>query len=169
VFRLPKTVPTYGAAAIVAAALLLAAPRAAHAIAATLVQVTNTAASPAITQGTEKQAAQLVDLFAQSSFSEFYNVLPTGNYVFGYAIPSNQYLVITGVDVTPATCQGTISVSLVTSGTLEIKSWYVAGPNTTHFDYPSGILLAPGLTPTAAFSSSSCIAFVQMHGYLTSN
>jgi len=45
-FRLPKTVPTYGAAAIVAAALVLAAPRAAHAIAATLVQVVNTTANP---------------------------------------------------------------------------------------------------------------------------
>jgi hypothetical protein len=164
-----KPVISYGAVALATAVLLLAAPRAAHAIAATLVQVTNTAANPAITQGTEKQAAQLVDLFAQPSSGEFFNVLPTGNFIYGYTIPSNQYLVITGVDVTPATCQGSSSVTLVTSGSLEIKSWYVSGGITTHFDYPSGILLAPGLTPTASFSSTGCASFVQMHGYLTSN
>src|SRR5580658_2987813 len=45
-FRLPKTVSTYGAAAISAAVLLLAAPRAAHSVAAALVQVTNTTANP---------------------------------------------------------------------------------------------------------------------------
>jgi hypothetical protein len=164
-----KPLFSYGAVALAAAVLSLAAPRAAHAIAATLVQVTNTAANPAITQGTEKQAAQLVDLFAESGQSEFYNVLPTGNFVYGYTIPSNQYLVITGVDVTP-TCAGSAAFTLITSGTLEIKSWYVAGGNTTHFDYPSGILLAPGLTPTANLNSTgNCTTFVQMHGYLTSN
>ncbi len=164
-----KPLFSYGAVALAAAVLSLAAPRAAHAIAATLVQVTNTAANPAITQGTEKQAAQLVDLFAQGQNGQFYNVLPTGGYVYGYTIPSNQYLVITGVDVTP-TCAGSAAFTLITSGTLEIKSWYVAGGNTTHFDYPSGIPLAPGLTPTASLNSTgNCPAFVQMHGYLTSN
>ena len=44
-FHLPKTL-TYGAAALAAGALILATPRAAHAIAATLVQVTNTTADP---------------------------------------------------------------------------------------------------------------------------
>jgi hypothetical protein len=156
----------YGAAALATAALLLATPRAAHAIAATLVQVTNTAAAPAITQGTEKQAAQLVDLVAQTD-AAFYNVLPNGNYIYGYTIPSNQYLVITGVDLSTA-CSGNYTASLITSGSLQIKSWYFSGPNTTHFDYPSGIVLAPGLTPSALFDPAGC-SFMQMHGYLTSN
>jgi hypothetical protein len=165
-----KSVLHFGAGAFAIGVLILAAPRAARAIAATLVQVTNTPANPAITQGTEKQAAQLVDLFAQGS-GGFYNVLPSGNYVSGYTIPSNQYLAITGVDVTPPFCSGTVSVTLITSGTLELKTWYVAGGNTTHFDYPSGIVLAPGLTPTAAIQApSGCFGtFVQMHGYLTAN
>lgn len=45
-FRLPKSLPFYGALAIAAGVLILAAPRAAQAIAATLVQVTNTVANP---------------------------------------------------------------------------------------------------------------------------
>jgi hypothetical protein len=45
-FRLPKTALHFGAAAIVAGALLLTAPRAVHAVAAALVQVTNTTANP---------------------------------------------------------------------------------------------------------------------------
>ena len=45
-FKLPKTLSTYGAAALAAGVLILAAPRAAHAIAATLVQVVNTTANP---------------------------------------------------------------------------------------------------------------------------
>jgi hypothetical protein len=44
-FHLPKTL-TYGSAVLAAVALLLAAPRAMHAVAATLVQVTNTTAEP---------------------------------------------------------------------------------------------------------------------------
>jgi hypothetical protein len=45
-FRLPKSVPFYGALAIAAGALILAAPRAAQAVASALVQVTNTVANP---------------------------------------------------------------------------------------------------------------------------
>lgn len=45
-FKLPKTLPFFGAAAVAAGVLILAAPRAVHAVAATLVQVTNTAADP---------------------------------------------------------------------------------------------------------------------------
>jgi len=44
-FKLLKTL-SYGAAALTAGVLILAAPRAAHAIAATLVQVVNTTANP---------------------------------------------------------------------------------------------------------------------------
>jgi len=44
--RLPKSVVSFGAVALVACGLTLAVPRAAHAVAAVLVQVTNTASSP---------------------------------------------------------------------------------------------------------------------------
>ena len=44
--RLPKSVLSFRAVALVACGLTLAVPRAAHAVAAVLVQVTNTASSP---------------------------------------------------------------------------------------------------------------------------
>jgi hypothetical protein len=51
-----------GALALAALLLSLLAPKAAHAIVATLVQVVNTTANPAITQDTSKQASQIVTL-----------------------------------------------------------------------------------------------------------
>jgi len=51
-----------GGVVALAVALSLIAPRAAHAIVAALVQVTNTTANPAITQSTKEQASQLIRL-----------------------------------------------------------------------------------------------------------
>ena len=83
-YRLPKTVSTYGAAAIVAAALLFAGPRAAHAIAAALVQVTNTPANPAVSQDISKLASQNVLLgditgdITKNSHILLYQMFPNG-------------------------------------------------------------------------------------------
>ncbi len=52
---------SFGALALAAGALTLAVPRAAHAVAAALVQVTNTVT----TQDTSRQASQLVHLTVQ--------------------------------------------------------------------------------------------------------
>jgi len=48
--RLPKSVVSFGAVALVGGALTPAAPRAAHAFVSALVQVTNTAFSPVSNQ-----------------------------------------------------------------------------------------------------------------------
>jgi hypothetical protein len=55
-FRLSKTVLSFGAGALAVMALTLGAPKAAHALAATLVQVTNTAANPVVNQERDNQA-----------------------------------------------------------------------------------------------------------------
>jgi hypothetical protein len=55
-FRLPKSVLSFCGGALALGVLILAAPRAAHAIAATLVQVTNTAANPVPNLDTERNA-----------------------------------------------------------------------------------------------------------------
>ena len=59
-----KRILSYGAVALAAAVLILATPPAARAIAATLVQVTNTSVNPAVAQSPDTQAAQLVRLTA---------------------------------------------------------------------------------------------------------
>jgi hypothetical protein len=58
-FRVPKSALSYGAAAFAAKALLLSAPRAARAIAAPLVQVTNTAANPVPNKDVDQQGRNL--------------------------------------------------------------------------------------------------------------
>lgn len=55
-FQLPKSVLSFGAGALTLGVFILAAPRAAHAISATLVQVTNTAANPVPNLDTERNA-----------------------------------------------------------------------------------------------------------------
>jgi hypothetical protein len=104
-FQLPKSVLSFGAGALALGILVLTAPHAAHALAATLVQVTNTAASPAVTESTNRLASQqvllslpvngyldaAVGLVAMHQFT-----LPSGVAPEQYAVPAGQNLVITG-------------------------------------------------------------------------
>lgn len=85
----------------------LLTPRAAHAVAAALVQVTNTIANPAITHETNKAASQLVQLTGVGGQYLF----ATGTLAMGqfdpatsttgatpYVVPAGQSLVITDID-----------------------------------------------------------------------
>jgi len=62
--RIPKSIFSFGALFLAVGVLTLAVPRAAHAVAAALVQVNNTTANAAITQNVPSQAARLVFLSA---------------------------------------------------------------------------------------------------------
>src|ERR1700722_4472252 len=104
--RLRKAVLHFGAAALGIGALTLVVPRAAHAVAAALVQVTNTAANPATTQDTSKSASQLVTLgggrviFNSDGAVQLGQALPgLPESPTGYSVPLGTNLVITGVDV----------------------------------------------------------------------
>jgi hypothetical protein len=159
-----------------AGVLIFAAPRAAQAVAAVLVQVTNTAANPAITQDISRQAGQSVDLSCAltpaSQFVSYINacssVSPSSLFVPNYAVPANQSLVVTGVDITQY-CGGTQAFTYILSvnGSTTRKAWSVTGLNTASFTYPTGFVLGPGLSPT--FLNPGCSATVDMHGYLTGN
>jgi hypothetical protein len=173
-FKPSKSVLPYGAVAIATGILMLAAPRAAHAIAATLVQVANTVSNPAIAQSPNSQAAQLVELSTvfqnpNSSFIPFSSV--TGNSDLpNYVVPANQSLVITAVDLSAVgTCSGSTQARLASPG--QEKIWFLTFGATTHFDYPSGIVLPPSSSPLAFLvnASNGCTLYFDMHGYLTSN
>jgi hypothetical protein len=166
-----KSVLSFGAGAFALGVLMLATPRAAHAVAAALVQVTNTASNPAVTQDVTHQVAQLVSLGVTTiggEPSQFLNFLSNGTYVIGYTVPANQYLVITSVDVTGQGCTGlNVSIGI---GNYTPASWIVSGVNTTHFDYASGIVIPPGATPLNIVNGpSTCAASLTLHGYLSSN
>jgi hypothetical protein len=167
--------------------LILGLPRAAHAVVATLVQVSNTVAAPAIMQSISEQAQQLLQVRclglglndAGSTHCNF--IAPTG---LAYGVSSaitiglGQNFVITGVDISPANIPATCPADV--TGTLQINSaagqqgrssWMVAADNgTQHFAYPSGILIAGGtefVGLNVSSSNGNCGMVVDMFGYLT--
>ena len=160
-------------------------PRAAHAIVATLVQVTNTTANPAITQDVKGQAAQLVELITVPFTPPGDNLvqlsieLPIGQEQLSYVVPAGQNLVITSADVM-ASAAPNLSGTLCTSqqlarltngsGTFNNRSlWMLApGQGTAHFVYPSGIVFPSGFAPYIE-TVGACYTFVALQGYYTAN
>jgi hypothetical protein len=171
-FKLSKSVLSFGAGALAVVALMLAAPRAAHAVAAALVQVTNTASNPAVTQDVSHQVSQLVslgDTTIGGQPSQFLSFLSNGTYVNGYTVPANQYLVINSADVSGQQGCAGLNISLG-MGNYVFASWIVSGPDSVHFGYPSGIVVPPGATPLLIVNGpGTCSGSLQLHGYLTSN
>jgi len=147
--------------------LILAAPRTVHAVAAALVQITNTASNPVITQTTGAQATNAIHL--NCAFNMVYGrnnpcwqITSAGEFNFQgpsipYTVPSGSNFVVTAVDVFPAPygggnaqCPGVYVASIVSLS----KSPYAVNflslatsnaPVTTHFTYPppSGIVIGP--------------------------
>jgi hypothetical protein len=169
---------------IVVSLFLFATPRTVHAVAAALVQITNTASNPVVTQSVGQQAAQLIHL--QCGFNE--NGACT---LFGisfspseqYLIPANQSLVITAVDIMPVQIYYSpqcnlnhihvLNASNSTAGVFA-QTWIV-GSQSLHFTYPSGITFSSGVTITSRTNyynvPSSCFSAtpsdqMDLYGYL---
>jgi hypothetical protein len=150
--RILKFVVSFGALALAAGVLTLAVPQAAHAVAAALVQVTNTVT----TQDTSRQASQLVHLNVEllsDKPATFNLITPTGP-IANYSVPTTASLVINTLDITPAINSAGLSFTLRIAGGANSMIFDIPGqPNlaqfaTTHFTYPSGIVLGPGLIPS---------------------
>ena len=165
-FRISKSALSWGGVAVAAVLFTLAVPRAAHAVAAALVQVTNTAASPVISQGIGNQAAQIVQIECgyvpeSSTQNPCFLMPPTGivpSSPTHYVVPNGQTLVVTSVDILSGSAAGSpcmspalayVATVVPISNSLEEgatrKSWIVpSGAGTVHYVYPSGILFSPG-------------------------
>src|ERR1700734_2422896 len=157
-FRLPKSVLAVGGAALATVLLILAAPRTVHAVAAALVQVTNSASDPVVTQSIGQQAAQSVDLECVPSVipgnGTCYVVTDGSRGSTPYVVPANQSLVITAVDVytfvavneavngEPA-CNAGREDGVSSSGGAPLVWEIVNNTSPTHFTYPSGVVFAP--------------------------
>jgi hypothetical protein len=87
-----KPLFSYGAVALATAVLFLAAPRAAHAIAATLVQVTNTAANPVPNKDVDQQGRNLYQATQVCS-------TPSPCTISFPSVPTGQRLVVQHVSV----------------------------------------------------------------------
>jgi hypothetical protein len=181
-FKVSKSVLSFGAGAIALGVLMLAAPRTAHAIAATLVQLTNTVANPAITQSANSQAGQIVQISTEfrippNTIAPVQPVIDNANGVGAppFTVPPNVSLVITSADVTGSTitadgpCVNADAVNL-TNGTGNSRAFWILAPGqgTSHFTYPSGIVFPSGTIPYI-ISNNGCYTWVQMQGYYTAN
>ncbi|HEX4154081.1 MAG TPA: hypothetical protein VHY48_00580 [Acidobacteriaceae bacterium] len=188
--HLSKSVLAVSGAVLAAGLIAFTNPKTVHAVAAALVEVTNTAANPVVTQSTAQQATQLVQLSCNMNFvtetggSGSCNLLsPTmGLSGTAYIVPSNQSLVVTAVDIVPDNyrdyCGGGVygeSLQIAGSGIVPYAQlWTVSFSGTTalgataHFTYPSGMAFAPNSTLTAE-ESSGCPANFELTGYLTNS
>jgi hypothetical protein len=167
--------------------LMLAVPRAAHAVVATLVQVANTASSPVVTQGIGQQAAQIVQIECgnypgTSTVNGCFAIPATGIYppnagFAEYVVPGGQTLVVNAIDIlsgaaSGSPCSGSALAEVLTEGTVGPylrKSWIVpAGTGTAHYVYPSGILFSSGtVIQSVNNQTTTCTLTLDMHGYLT--
>jgi len=169
--------------------LMLGVPRAAHAVAAALVQVANTASSPVISQSIGNQAAQIVEIECAYRPGGFptqcvavtaSGITPYDVSVPPYVVPAGLTLVITAVDLLSGDASASIpacnSPALVPLATLPPgsstavtrKSWIVpAGLVADHYVYPSGILFPSGTFILGYGSDSGCPVTFDMHGYFT--
>ncbi len=165
--RIPKSVVSFGAVALAAGVLTLAIPRTAHALAAALVQVANTPASPAITQDISKQANQMVQLFCPAASNGISNCSVEDSGGPQYTVKDGQSLVINTVEFIPQSAGEYQVVFLDIARGNALHPWGFTGPNNVQFQYPSGIMLAAGTEP--GFLEGTQNVLVIMNGYLTYN
>ena len=178
---LAKKALMFAVAVAIASVLALAvAPRAAHAVAAILVTVTNTYANPIPTTDVSRSAAQNVELFCtgRSAVVSGVNcgqVNPQSGPPFPvqYTVPPGQNLVITTIDfdvANPAPGTTTNALATLDPQTLNYPTReFFTVPNsvTTQFTFPgAGIVIPAGLQPLVTNGSGP---FVIIHGYLTPN
>jgi hypothetical protein len=132
-----------GGTAVAISLLTFTAPHAAHALAVALVQVTNTAATPAITQDVSRLASQNVQLLCPEVLLDCSQILPDGSSGGSYVVPGGHSLVITTVQInTSLTIQN--SRQLTQAGGRVRGSWTLSTPGSFQFQYPSGIVFSSG-------------------------
>ena len=189
--RLSKSVLTVGGVVLAGILFTVMNPTTVHALAAALVQVTNTASNPVVTESVNHQAAQMIELTCNMTVVEprggngqcFLLSPTTGNAGVPYVVPANQSLIITAVDIVSDNFRNFCVPGEVYGENLQVagtgivpysRSWDLSfigtsrfGP-TNHFSYPSGLVFAPNSTLIPE-EDSGCAANFELTGYLTNN
>jgi hypothetical protein len=173
--RIGKMLVVILAAGLLAAVGSMFNPRTAHALVAALVQVSNTAAAPAITLDVSRLASQNVELVCGSSVgTRCFQFLPDGSVPetsppSTYIVPAGSSLVITTVQLA-TNAPGSAALSQI-SPTIAFQplreSYTFASAGSFQFQYPSGIVFSSGSTPfvnTLDTSQPEFLAFLS--GYL---
>jgi hypothetical protein len=189
--RIPKFVLAAGGAVLAAGLITFTNPKTVHAVAAALVQVTNTASNPAVTQSIGQQAAQLVDLECIPSVNSGNGAchLVTNGFADStpYVVPADQSLVITAADVYTfeadneavngfPQCNAGREDGVSTSHGSPLTWEIVNNTSPTHFTYPSGVVFGPSAPVTssskyyiAGLNAECGVDQILLYGYLTAN
>jgi hypothetical protein len=167
-----------GCSAVFAVVLTLAVPREVHAIAAALVQVTNTTANPAVTQDISRQASQIVHLTTlgkanvnPATMTQLYQYIPGGTFGPPYVVPAGQNLVITSIEASVITA-GNNYLNLYDNTTIgQREYWYLPNAGLTQLQFPSGFVYPAGSSVYVYIGGegSTTQMVVDVHGYLTAN
>ncbi|MEO8125649.1 MAG: hypothetical protein ABJF23_28605 [Bryobacteraceae bacterium] len=170
---------------LASAALVMAvgmlAPSAAHAVIATLVQVVNTPANPAITLDVSRAASQIIEVQCNTPFGlsqpcTFVN--PDAANGGQFTVPAGQKLVITEADLTTNdSAGGTNSIQLIqrlgqNNAVREGWTFPSGGAVMRQLQFGSGIVIGPGYQIEINFQSTALItngATITLRGYLTVN
>jgi hypothetical protein len=160
--RLPKSVVSFGAVALVACVATLAVPRAAHSFAAALVQVTNTAASPVMNQD--------VDALGRNPYLSSCSGQGPNTCVFA-TVAAGRELVIqqisVGIAIPPSAGPAIVQLATTTGGTTgypvqfpvvsTIEGFgYALQAVTAYADAGTSPICTYATTPALANSSYSC-------------
>jgi hypothetical protein len=170
------------AASLMAVLVALSATMTAHAAeSSTPVKVTNSDNNPVVTQDVGQRASQMVHLKCLMGEGVPVSVCYDA-FTFANAIPANQNLVITAVDLADSGCTALtyvgLSVTEIVNGDESINwvsSWQVTGNSPTlHFTYPPGFAIpanSHGLTISLGLGGplNSCQVQGDIYGYLTAN
>jgi hypothetical protein len=163
-----------GAAALVAILGMAIAPKAAHGVVATLVDVANTPSNPVATQDVHNSAAQIVNLMCPLTFGTCTQLLLSSPGVSNaFTVPAGQNLAINNVEISNTGQGGLVSVLLYVgvpnSSQSQIFKFNTPCDGTTaELNLGPGFVLPPGAT-IGTFSANACTEQLQLRGYLTSN
>lgn len=178
--KITKTRLFASAGVVAIAGLAVFTPRAAQAVAAALVQVTNTTANPVVTESTTKSASQLVLLqtlaggaIAPGSTAQMNRFVPgVGPTGTPYTVPAGQSLVITEMDINAYTSAGAYILLRSVSGSQVNEAVSPTRVGSQQMVFSSGIVFTAGdevqVQNAGSFSAASTVEVV-LHGYLTSN
>jgi hypothetical protein len=166
-----------GCATFLAVVLMLALPRGVHAIAAALVEVTNTTANPAVTEDISRQASQIVHLTTlgkanvfPATMTQLHQYIPGGTFGPPYVVPVGQNLVITSVEASVFTA-GNNYLNLYDNTTIgQREYWSLPNVGLTQLQFPSGFVYPAGSSVYVYIGGDGTTQMaVDIHGYLTAN
>jgi hypothetical protein len=166
-----------GCATVFSVVLTFAPPREVHALAAALVEVTNTTANPAVNEDISRQASQIVHLTTlgkanvqPATMTQLHQYIPGGTFGPPYVVPAGQNLVITSIEASVFTA-GDNFLNLYDNTTIgQREYWSLPNVGLTQLQFSSGFVYPAG-SPVYVYigGQTTTQMAVDIHGYLTAN